>query len=36
MCRLENLPTKTTLIRMMARLAGLLAGSASRIGSTVC
>jgi hypothetical protein len=36
MCRLENLPTKTTLIRMMARLAGLLAGSASRIGSIAC
>ena len=36
MCRLENLPTTTTLIRMMARLAGLLAGSASRIGSIAC
>jgi hypothetical protein len=36
MSRLENLPTKATLIRMMARLAGLLAGSASRIGSTAC
>lgn len=36
MSRLENLPTKTTLIRMMARLAGLLAGSASRIGSIAC
>ncbi len=36
MCRLENLPTKTTLSRMMARLAGLLAGFASQIGSTGC
>jgi hypothetical protein len=36
MPRLENLPTTTTLIRMMARLAGLLAGSASRIGSIAC
>jgi hypothetical protein len=36
MCRLENLPTKTALARMMARLAGLLAGSASRIGSIAC
>lgn len=33
--RLENLPGPTALGRMMARLAGLLAGVASRIGSTV-
>ena len=34
MSRLENMPGPTALKRMMARLAGLLAGVASRIGST--